>query len=197
MAVPLEVIPLGQDILWIPQAIAPAICRHVIDIVNSQTLKAAGILLDTVDTQVRSSDILPLGGPQPLLRSTQDLLRTCLRPVQRLLHRYYGIGFYDMEAIAILRYRPGQFYQRHVDNILLGSRRAEVAQGIPTRDVGIVGYLNDNFTGGETYFDRQQVTVKPQQGAVVVFPAYYTHPHQALPVQSGEKYVFTTWLFHG
>ncbi|WP_448379868.1 prolyl hydroxylase family protein [Gloeomargarita sp.] len=188
----MEFIPLGQDIFWVPGVLSPQICQHVIQ----QELRAAGILLDTVDTQIRASDILNLGGIQPLLRSTNQLLMSCLLPVQKWLHRTYGIGFYDMEAISILRYRPGQFYQRHVDNVLLHSRRMELAQGIPTRDVGIVGYLNDDFTGGETYFDRQQVMVKPQTGAVVVFPAYYTHPHQALPVQSGVKYAMTTWLFH-
>ncbi|APB35258.1 Membrane-associated proteoglycan Leprecan [Gloeomargarita lithophora Alchichica-D10] len=192
----MDVIPLDRDILWIPGVFDPAICQHIIEIVNSRELLAAGILLDTVDTQIRSSDILNLGGVQPLLKSTNELLVTCLLPVQKLLHRYYGIGFYDMESISILRYQPGQFYQRHVDNVLLSSRRAEVAQGIPTRDLGIVGYLNGDFTGGETYFDRQNVTVKPEPGAVVVFPAYYTHPHQSLPVQSGVKYALTTWLFH-
>ncbi len=192
----LDCIPLDRDIFWIPGVFDRAICQHIIDIVNSQELQSAGILLDTVDTRIRSSDILNLGGTQPLLKSTNQLLMSCLLPVQKLIHRTYGVGFYDMESIAILRYRPGQFYQRHVDNILLSSRRAEVAQGIPTRDLGIVGYLNEDFTGGETYFDRQGVTVKPRQGAVVVFPAYYTHPHQSLPVQSGVKYALTTWLFH-
>lgn len=192
----MELIPLGQDIFWVPGVLSPEICQHVIQIVNSQELRAAGILLDTVDTHIRASDILNLGGIQPLLQSTNQLLMSCLLPVQKLLHRTYGIGFYDMEAISILRYRPGQFYKRHVDNVLLNSRQMELVQGIPTRDIGIVGYLNADFTGGETYFDRQGVMVKPEMGAVVVFPAYYTHPHQALPVQSGVKYVITTWLFH-
>ncbi len=192
----MDCIFLDRDILLIPEVFALPICQHIIAIINSQELRTAGILLDTVDTQIRSSDILNLGGTQPLLKSTNQLLMACLLPVQKLLHRIYGIGFYDMESISILRYQPGQFYQRHVDNVLLHSRRAEVAQGIPTRDLGIVGYLNADFTGGETYFDRQQVTVTPQPGAVVVFPAYYTHPHQSLPVQSGVKYALTTWLFH-
>ncbi|WP_247218000.1 2OG-Fe(II) oxygenase [Synechococcus sp. C9] len=192
----MDFIPLDQDIFFVPGVFSPKICQHIIEIINSQELKMAGILLDTVDTQIRASDILNLGGEQPLLKSTNQLLMACLLPVQKFLHRTYGIGFYDMESISILRYQPGQFYQRHVDNVLLNSRRMEIAQGIPTRDVGIVGYLNEDFTGGETYFDRQGVTVKPQQGAVVVFPAYYTHPHQSLPVQSGVKYAMTTWLFH-
>lgn len=193
----MEYISLDRDILLIPNVFALPICEHIIEIINSQELRTAGILLDTVNTQIRSSDILNLGGTQPLLKSTNQLLMACLLPVQKLLQRTYGIGFYDMEAISVLRYQPGQFYQRHVDNVLLSSRRAEIAHRIPTRDLGIVGYLNADFTGGETYFDRQQVTVKPQQGAVVVFPAYYTHPHQSLPVQSGVKYALTTWLFHG
>jgi len=192
----MDFIPLDQDIFFVPGVFSPEICQHIIEIINSQELKMAGILLDTVDTQIRASDILNLGGEQPLLKSTNQLLMACLLPVQKFLHRTYGIGFYDMESISILRYQPGQFYQRHVDNVLLNSRRMEIAQGIPTRDVGIVGYLNEDFTGGETYFDRQGVTVKPQQGAVVVFAAYYTHPHQSLPVQSGVKYAITTWLFH-
>jgi len=81
--------------------------RQSVTIVNSQELKAAGILLDTVDTRIRASDILNLGGVQPLLRSTNQLLMSCLLPVQKWLHRIYGIDFYDMEAISILRYRPG------------------------------------------------------------------------------------------
>ena len=49
---------------------------------------------------------------------------------------------------SILRYKPGQRYKRHVDNLLLASRFQEVANNIPTRDVSIIGYLNDDFEGG-------------------------------------------------
>jgi prolyl 4-hydroxylase len=78
----------------------------------------------------------------------------------------------------------------------LSSRFEEIAQGVPTRDVSIVGYLNEDFTGGETFFDRQNIKIKPQKGSAIVFPSYYTHPHQSLPVDTGQKYAFTTWLFH-
>jgi prolyl 4-hydroxylase len=107
-----------------------------------------------------------------------------------------SVTFTDLKICSILRYQPGQAYKRHVDNLLLSSRLEEVAQGVPTRDISIVGYLNQGFEGGETYFDRQNLKVKPQTGHVIVFPSYYTHPHQSLPVTRGCKYAFTSWLFH-
>ncbi|MBD2022365.1 2OG-Fe(II) oxygenase, partial [Leptolyngbya sp. FACHB-36] len=81
-------------------------------------------------------------------------------------------------------------------NLLLESRFVEVANGIPTRDVSIVGYLNDTFEGGEILFDRQNLKVKPPAGGVLVFPSYYTHPYQTQPVARGRLYAFTSWLFH-
>ncbi len=115
---------------------------------------------------------------------------------KHLLFKHYGIKFSQAEMCSILRYKPGQRYKRHVDNLLLSSRFQEVANGIPTRDISIVGYLNDDFEGGETLFDRQNIKVKPQAGSAIVFPSYYTHPHQSLPVIRGRKYSFTSWLFY-
>lgn len=188
--------PLGNEIFLVRQVLEPEVCQHLIQIAETCRLAEAGILMDTIDTEVRNSEILPLGGDDPLLYSTNELLFSKLVIVQRLLFEAYGVKFPYAEPCSILRYQPGQFYQRHVDNILLSSRFQEVDEGIPTRDISVVGYLNDGFEGGETYFDRQDVKVKPEAGAVLLFPAYFTHPHASLPVIEGEKYAFTSWLFH-
>lgn len=174
----------------------PNVCQHVIEVATTCQFGAAGILVNTIDNEVRSSDLLQLGGSVPLLQSTNQLILSKLSIVQTLLHQTYGVKFPYAEPCSILRYREGQFYKRHVDNILLSSRFQEVEQGIPTRDISVVGYLNDGFEGGETYFDRQKVKVKPEAGAVLLFPSYFTHPHESLPVLKGEKYAFTSWLFH-
>jgi prolyl 4-hydroxylase len=78
----------------------------------------------------------------------------------------------------------------------LSSQFEEVTRNVPIGDVSVVGYLNEDFTGGETFFDRQDVKVKPQQGSAIVFSSDYTHSHQSLPVITGQKYAFTSWLFH-
>jgi prolyl 4-hydroxylase len=188
--------PLGSEIYLVKNALDSAICQHLLEITKTCTFNAAGILVNTVDNAVRRSDVIELGGSDPLLQSTNQLLFSKLAIVQNLLFQTYGVKFPYAEPCSILRYQEGQFYKRHVDNILLSSRFQEVDEGIPTRDISIVGYLNDDFEGGETYFDRQNIKVKPEAGAILVFPAYFTHPHESLPVIKGEKYAFTSWLFH-
>ena len=188
--------PLGGEIFLVRHVLNATLCRHILQVTECTVMEPAGILVRSTDEQVRSNDILKLGGEDSLLNFTNQLICNQLTGVQQLLFQEYGVKFPYIEPCSILRYREGQFYKRHVDNLLLSSRFQEVQNGIPTRDISVVGYLNDNFTGGETYFDRQQVKVKPEAGAVLVFPAYFTHPHESLPVLSGQKYAFTCWLFH-
>ena len=145
---------------------------------------------------MRSNDLLYLGQDQSELKALNALIMEKVKLVQAFLHQHYGIYFSHAEPCSILRYQEGQFYKRHVDNLLFSSRLEEAARQVPIRDVSVVGYLNEEFEGGETYFDRQQVKITPRTGSVLVFPAYWTHPHASLPVQRCTKYPFTTWLFH-
>lgn len=187
---------LGNEIFLIEGVLEPSLCEHVIQIAECCQFESAGILIETVDAQVRRNDMLQLGGNDSLSRTTNELLLGKLAIVQHLLYQDYGVKFPYAEPCSILRYQEGHFYKRHIDNLLLASRFQEVEQGIPTRDISVVGYLNDGFEGGETYFDRQDVKVTPKVGAILVFPSYFTHPHQSLPVVKGQKYAFTSWLFH-
>jgi len=187
---------LGADILLVENLVEPSLCQHVMQVADCCQFKPSKILINVVDTDVRGGGILPLGQGGELERSTNQLLLQKVKLLQELLFKRYGIRFSHPEACAILRYLPGQGYKRHVDNLLLASRFQELENGIPTRDVSIVGYLNDDFEGGETFFDRQNIKVKPKAGSAIVFPAGYTHPHQALPVLRGHKYAFTSWLFY-
>jgi hypothetical protein len=188
---------LGADILLVEGLLEPSLCDHVIQIAECCHFKPSSILINVVDTDVRGSGILSLGDKDGTLQgSTNQLLLRKIKIIQELLFKHYGIQFPHAEVCSILRYLPGQSYKRHVDNLLLTSRFVELANNIPTRDISVVGYLNDDFEGGETFFDRQNIKVKPQKGSVVVFPSYYTHPHQSLPVIRGKKYAFTSWLFH-
>jgi hypothetical protein len=49
-------------------------------------------------------------------------------------------------------------------------------------------YLNDDYEGGELYFPRFDLTIKPKQGDVLVFPSTYIYEHASLPMKSGTKY---------
>nr|WP_238393416.1 2OG-Fe(II) oxygenase [Myxacorys almedinensis] len=179
----------------IENLLEPDLCDRIIHGSESCHFQAASILLETVDRDVRSSGLLKLDQTHEMQNTMNQLLLEKISVIQQALQQIYGIKFPYAEICSILRYLPGQQYKRHVDNILLSSRFQELEQGIPTRDISVVGYLNDDCEGGETLFDRQAIKVKPHRGSAIVFPAYYTHPHQSLPVRQGKKYAWTTWLY--
>lgn len=57
-----------------------------------------------------------------------------------------------------------------------------------------VGYLNDDYTGGELYFDKFDLKIKPRAGDLYLFPSAFIYSHAALPVTSGLKYSIVTML---
>ena len=192
-----QLTPLGADIFRIEGLLEPYLCRHIIDVAQVHTFQPATVELERLDRSARDNDLLYLdNNHNSLLSSTNQLLLEKIAIVQELLLRHYGIKFPHAEGCRLLRYKPGQQYKRHVDNILLTSRMEEAARGIPIRDVSIVGNLNDDFEGGELLFDRQRIKVPAIQGSAIVFPSNYIYPHRALPVRKGCKYSFTTWLYH-
>ena len=96
------------------------------------------------------------------------------------------------EALAILRYQPGQQFRMHHDAIAGASN-----QRIKT----VLLYLNAGFVGGETYFPVPKLTIEPAPGDAILFvnADANTAPdpratHAGLPVVSGVKWLATRWI---
>jgi hypothetical protein len=87
------------------------------------------------------------------------------------------------EVMNFVKYNKGQHFQEHTDHGY--SYNATVS---------LVGYLNDDYEGGELFFSRQQVTVDPDAGDLVIFPSNFMYPHRAMPVENGTKYSLVTML---
>ena len=60
--------------------------------------------------------------------------------------------------------------------------------------VGMI-YLNDVDEGGETEFYHQEVKIKPTQGTMVVWPAFFTHAHRGNRPISNTKYIINKWCY--
>jgi len=95
-------------------------------------------------------------------------------------NRFKDLG-YNMQ-----RYQAGEYYHWHTD-----SGPGEFM----TRQLVALWYLNDvPEPGGETEFPVQQIKVRPEEGKLVLFPPFWTHPHRAVTVENGVKYIATTWV---
>jgi hypothetical protein len=82
-----------------------------------------------------------------------------------------------------VKYGPGQHFKEHHDH------------GFSYNcTVSLVGYINDDYEGGELFFRLQDLKIKPQAGDLYIFPSNFMYPHQAMPVTSGTKYSIVTML---
>lgn len=55
-------------------------------------------------------------------------------------------------------------------------------------------FLNDVEKGGGIHFEEQNEFIEPNQGTLVIFPPFYTHPHEMPIPTSGDQYILSTFL---
>ncbi len=65
---------------------------------------------------------------------------------------------------------------------------------IGSRVLGVVMYLNDVNRGGETWFPTHNLKVKATIGSIAIFPANWTHPHQACVPISNDKWIISSFI---
>ncbi len=122
-------------------------------------------------------------------KDIDGLLRQSLASALReMAHRYpfFGVNRFKDIGYNLQRYQPGEYYHWHVD-----SGPGEFM----ARQLVALWYLNDvEGPGGETEFALQDVSVKPEEGKLVLFPPFWTHIHRAVTVEQGVKYIATTWV---
>ena len=54
-------------------------------------------------------------------------------------------------------------------------------------------YLNDVTEGGYTEFPTQNKLLQPRSGDMIIWPAYWTHPHRGIASKTQTKYIMTGW----
>lgn len=92
--------------------------------------------------------------------------------------RYWGVGISSYEAFNFVKYEgAGTHFKIHADH---GPTYVSTTS--------IVAYLNEDYQGGELWFPRFDLTIKPRVGDIVVFPSTYIYEHASQEMISGTKY---------
>jgi hypothetical protein len=100
-------------------------------------------------------------------------LRACLDDYGR----DYQVRVEWIGAFNMVKYGPGEKFNAHSDD------------GEPYRcTISAVGYINDDYVGGELYFNHFDLTYTPRAGDFVIFPSSYIYSHASIPVTEGVKY---------
>lgn len=96
-----------------------------------------------------------------------------------------------VEAPQFLHYAVGGKYDIHNDSEDYVNGRLE---RVVERDLTILTYLNDDYSGGELELPDWGVKFKPKAGTVIAFPAYSEFSHVVHPVTHGERMNIVSWI---
>ena len=64
------------------------------------------------------------------------------------------------------------------------------------RYLSFMWYLNDVIEGGETEFTELDFKIQPKAGALIMFPPIWMFPHKGHLLNSGKKYLLSTYLLY-
>lgn len=110
----------------------------------------------------------------------------------QVLEPFYDVKFEWFERPQILRYTAGGKYGQHADSEHLNKETKQWVRA-QDRDYSTLTYLNEEYGGGEIYFNEFDFKVKPTTGMLVAFPSDHRYLHTALPTTSGIRYVIVSW----
>lgn len=74
-----------------------------------------------------------------------------------------------------------------------GHLPAHQDQGISSRVLSVLLYLNDDYEGGEIEFKHSNLKFKPEAGSVLFFPSNFLYVHEVYPVTKGPRYALPNW----
>lgn len=193
---------MKDHILHLPKYFASCDCKEVIDFFDKmkdfQREGSAGVDPKTgqswVDLSIKKCSQITLD-----LNNRDEYPNICYSIVRTLdsgldiyrkeypflndLHQWDIYPYFNIQ-----KYDTGDaYYQMHCENngetILHTSRMA-----------AWMIYLNDVTDDGETVFPSQKKKFKPCAGDLLLWPAYWTHPHKGIPSPTQTKYIATGWI---
>lgn len=137
-----------------------------------------------------------------------DFFNLCEKKLYQSLIRYIDLYPLIVNTVwykdrgHVLKYLPGASLGMHNDNdtnyrVIDGQRYYTSRNIAMYQVVNALAYFNDDYVGGEFRFPYADLTIKPNTGDIVFFPANYVGSHGVAPVAEGLRYTYLTQFCQG
>jgi len=121
--------------------------------------------------------------------SFQDSVHLITDKMKKYVEESYKTTCISRE-INFLRYKDGSSYRSHIDGQALEQDKIKRAVD---RDITCVFYLNDDFSGGEVFFNFFNKKYKPKANDLLIYPTTWEYMHGVNTV-SGNRYALVVWF---
>jgi len=173
-------------------------CQELIEKFESDSRKAEGLTSDGIVSKIKKRidlSIEQITGWNLECKRIDKVFHTAFRNYQNnlklnvfgedkahIVDRLFNKPAIVRTGFLMGRYGVGDHFNWHIDYV-----------HIEDRICNFIIYLNDHETSTEFINGKK---IKPEAGKVVFFPSTWTYGHCSQPVEEGNKYIITCFIFH-
>jgi len=107
---------------------------------------------------------------------------------ETILKEYNFDNIYE-DNMIIVRWYKDMFQPPHADSYNPDGSK----NGCSWRDFGVVIYLNDDYSGGRTYYTKYGIEVTPKAGTIVIHPSDLDHNHGVTKIDGNIRYTLASF----
>lgn len=121
-----------------------------------------------------------------------DLVGAAITKLKTTMMSEYGLDKEVYQDTAqIIRWFPGMEQPPHADDMTNTEHR-----GFEHRVFGAIIYLNDNYSGGHTYYPQHNFEVVPKMGTLAIHPGDTDHIHGVTKIEGSIRYTIASfWCY--
>jgi hypothetical protein len=168
----------STQIVKIPNFISDDDCAILVDAFESNALtNSANGFWDNMIVYpgtIKDGDVLGL------------MARTGDRTRAVILEEYKPERIYS-DSIMLCRWDVGKQLPPHIDN------QDTHEYSTPWRNYSSLVYLNEDYEGGEIFFPRLDLSLRPSTGMLVIFSSGAEHQHGVTEITAGKRYTMPSW----
>ena len=134
-----------------------------------------------VDFKIGKLDVWPVNSKNEDIAAIYNSVNSVIHKCKDHYEPLHKIHCQWQQVINFIKYGEGEWFTTHPDS-----------GPAFTCTLSSCLYLNDDYEGGELWFEEFDIKVKPKRGDHFLFPSNYIYRHQAMPVTGGVKYSAVT-----
>ena len=104
----------------------------------------------------------------------------------------YNLSEIYPDLFQVIRWFPGMEQAPHCDD-MTNSPDKESLEWFNHREYGAIVYLNDDYSGGHTYYPNNNFDISPAVGKLAIHPGDPEHLHGVSKVEDGMRYTLASF----